>query len=311
MSDAPPTIDFASLDLNLLRVFDVIMQERNLTRAADRLGKSVAGTSHALRRLREELKDDLFESPGRGMAPTRRALEIAPCIRECLAGLRAGLTAEARFDPMIARQVFTLDFPVGSDLILAGPLMAHAEAHAPGVKFQILSDRASVLHHELRYGETHIAIDHEPLDDDEMRSELLYQDEFFLMSRKGHPKITPGTTVTSALFLSLGHVGLSWTRSKGDGPVAQRLFQQGFDRDLKIKVPTIGGLGAVISQSDLVCSASSRMARHFARLWPLDVHPLNIGLPPIPIYMVWHSRHDTDPAHVWLREALRSSASAI
>jgi LysR family transcriptional activator for leuABCD operon len=304
-------INFAEFDLNLLKVFDVIMQERNLTRAAERLGKSPAGTSHALRRLREELGDELFETPGRGMVPTRRALEIAPCISKCLGQLRVGLNSEPGFDPRTARRLFTIDMPVGTDLFLAGPLQAYAEKHAPGITFQILSDRAAVLQAELRYGETEIAIDHEPLDDDEMRSEVLYQDPFVLVSRRNHPKLPAGTTVDRALFQSLQHIGLSWTRSKDDGTIAHRLLRIGLDRDLRMKVPTVGAAVATIAQSDLVCSASRRVANYFARHWPVDLHRLEIDLPPVPIHMVWHSRYDGDPGHAWLRQAVRAAADAI
>jgi DNA-binding transcriptional LysR family regulator len=194
-------------------------------------------------------------------------------------------------------------------MILAGPLMASAEKHAPNVTFQILSDRAQVVQSELRYGETDIAIDHEPLHDDGMHSELLYEDPFYLLSRRNHPGITPGSTVTHETFLDLSHIGLSWTRTKGDSPITQRLARSGFERDLRMKVPTIGAVGAVISQTNLVCAASLRVAQHFARLWPLAIHPLDINLPPVPIHMIWHSRFDSDPGHAWLRAALREAAA--
>lgn len=311
MTQTQAKFDFNNLDLNLLRVFDVIMQERNLTRAADRLGKSVAGTSHALRRLRDELKDELFETPGRGMVPTRRALEIAPCIRECLGGLRYGLTSEPKFDPATAVRTFTIDLPVGADFVIAPPLMAHATRHAPGISFQIMSDRAQVLRSELRYGETELAIDYEPVDTEGLHAELLYSDNFFLMSRHDHPMIEPGRAIDIPLYNSLPQVQLTWTRTKGDSPLVHRLAKIGAERRVVMQVPTLGAVPAVIEVSDVVAAMSERVARNFARRWKIDLHALAVGLPPIPIYMVWHERFDTDPGHIWLRKAVKAACAAI
>lgn len=305
----PAAVDFSDLDLNLLKVFDIIMQERNLTRAAARLGKSVAGTSHALRRLRTELKDELFETPGRGMVPTRRALEIAPCIRECLGALRVGLAAEPTFDPKLTQRTFTLDIPVGGDCVFAPALMRYADKHAPGVSFRLLSDRAQVLHGELRYGETDIAIDYDVPDAEEFRHELLYDDPFVLMSRRNHPALPKGRKITAELYQGLPHVGLSWTRNRGDGPIVDRLSRQGIERRPKITVLTAGALPGIIETTNLVCAMSERTAKSFARRFEIDLHPLGFSIGPIPISMVWHERFDRDLGHAWLREALKAACS--
>lgn len=309
--ETTPPINFSDLDLNLLKVFDVLMQERNLTRAADRLGKSVAATSHALRRLREDLHDELFETPGRGMVPTRRALEIAPCIRECLGSLRVGLSAEPLFDPKTARRLFTIDIPIGADLMITPALMAYAEEHAPGVTLQVLSDRAQVLRSELRYGETEAAIDHEQLTDEGLRSELLYDDPFVLMSRVNHPGVRRGERITAETYSRLKHVGLSWTRTKGDGPMNDRLLRRGIERDIRIRVPTLGSLPAVIESTDLVCALSARVARHFAKRWKIDLHELDLTIDPVQIWLVWHERFDKDPGHAWLRSAIKQACQSI
>lgn len=306
-----PKIDFANLDLNLLKVFDILMQERNLTRAAERLNKSTGATSNALKRLRDELRDELFETPGRGMVPTRRALEIAPFISTALGQLRSGLSSEPKFDPPTARRTFTIDMPVGSDFLIAPTLIAHAAKHAPHVTFNILSDRATVLRNELRYGETELAIDHEIVESDGLKHTMLYNDPFVLLARKNHPRLAKGKSVTTELYSELQHLGLSWARTKGDSPVVARLTKLGIERRYGIMVPTLGCIPAIVENSDLVASMSERVGRNFARRWNIDVHPFSFQMVPIPIYLVWHERFDGDPGHVWLRDAIKSACDAI
>lgn len=306
-----PAIDFANLDLNLLKVFDILMQERNLTRAAERLNKSTGATSNALKRLREELHDELFETPGRGMVPTRRAHEIAPFVSAALGQLRSGLSAEPIFDPPTARRIFTIDIPVGADFLIAPTLVAHAAKQAPNVTFNIMSDRATVLRSELRYGETEVSIDHEIVESDGLRYKLLYSDRFMLLARKNHPKLQKGKGVPAELYSELQHVGLSWTRTKGDSPVVARLTKIGIERRYGIMVPTLGSIPAIIESSDLVASMSERVGRNFARRWNIELHPFAFQMVPVPIYLVWHERFNDDPGHIWLRDAIQHACDNI
>lgn len=308
---AAPNIDFANLDLNLLKVFDILMQERNLTRAAERLNKSTGATSNALKRLREELHDELFETPGRGMVPTRRAIEIAPFISAALGQLRSGLSSEPVFDPPTARRSYTIDIPVGADFLIAPALVAYAAKHAPHLTFNILSDRATVLRNELRYGETELAIDHEVVESDGLQHKMLYSDPFVLLARKNHPRLTKGKGVSQELYSDLRHVGLSWTRTKGDSPVVTRLTKMGIERRYGIMVPTLGSIPAIIENSDLVASMSERVGRNFARRWNIEIYPFSFQMVPIPIYLVWHERFTEDPGHIWLREAMQIACDSI
>ena len=307
----PHDINFAKIDLNLLKVFDSIMQEKNLTRAAERLNKSVAATSHALGRLRKQLNDNLFDTPGRGMIPTRRANEIAPTIRACLGQLKQGITAEPMFDPATASRTFVIDIPVGGDLVIAPALAIYAAEHAPLVEIRISSDRAAVLINELRYGETELAIDHEPVEGDGLRHEPLYNDEFFLISRQNHPEIPRRGGISAELYGKLKHVGVSWTRTRGDGPMANRLTRAGIERTFRMMVPTLGSVPPIVESTDLVCAMSERVVKNFTRRWKLEMHPLAFHMEPIPLYLVWHQRFDGDPGHAWLRGAVRAACDAI
>ena len=104
-------LPLSRLDLNLLTVFDMLMQERNVTRAAERLHLSQSTVSHALGRLRQALDDPLFVMSRREMMPTERAKALASPVRQALAMLEQGLRQAKDFDPANAQRVFRIATP--------------------------------------------------------------------------------------------------------------------------------------------------------------------------------------------------------
>jgi LysR family transcriptional activator for leuABCD operon len=307
---SPRDHSFSSLDLNLLRVFDAIMREGNLTRAGQRLSRTTAAVSHSLARLREITGDPLFLPTGRGMTPTPRAIEMSDHVRNGLDRLSAALHAKPSFDPATAQRTFTIDIPAGGDFVIAPLLMAYVAEHAPGIGFRMSSERAFVLRNELRYGDTEIAMDYEQADREGLHYDLLYKDQFVVMARRGHPAIGR-EGLTKELFFSLGHVGFSWTRTRGDSPLTQRLARMGMKRRFRLLVPTLGAIPPIVESTDLLTLVSRRVANHCARRWQIDVHEVPFDLEPIPIWFVWHERYNNDPGHAWLRAALKTVCERI
>lgn len=312
MARNPRVLDFASLDLNLLRVFDAIMADENLTLAAARLGKGVPAMSQALGRLRVVFNDPLFTSHGRGMRPTPRATAIAPVIRASLNQLKVGLTSEPSFNQKTAKRTFTVDLHGGTDFVIAPLLYSFAAKHAPGVSFRLLSEKATVLRNELRYGETEIALDFEMIAGDGLRSEMLYADTFCLMARKDHPAIPRNKPVSKSAVRSLQHVGLSWTRTRGDSsPSTNRLQKIGLELDIRLVVQTLGAIPPVVESSNLVALTTTRMAAHCAKRWNTEALSLDFEVEPLMVYLVWHERYDLDPGHAWLRSALKTALESV
>jgi DNA-binding transcriptional LysR family regulator len=303
-------LNFDKLDLNLLRVFDLIMREGNLTRAGKRLGRKPPAMSQLLGRLRREIGDPLFESSGRTMIPTRRANEIAPHIRAALEEVRVALTRPRSFDPASAERLFVVDIPAGGDFVIAPLLLEYAQKHAPGVSFRFANDRAAILRHELRSGETDLAIDYEQVDDGDLRHKLLYNDPFVVIARRGHPELH-GQQCTPEMFARLQHVAVGWTRSRGESPVDARLAKIGIKRQCRAYVPTIGALPGIVTRTDLVAMLSVRVARSLQKQWPIELCPAPVDITPVPLHLVWHMRFDTDPAHTWLRGALEEIVERI
>lgn len=308
-SFASTEIDFARIDLNLLRLFDAVMQDRSLTRAAARTQKSVPMLSRAMRRLSDQVGSPLFIKHDRGMVPTQLANELAPLVRSVLDQLKSGLTAERSFVPATSSRIFVIDIPVGGDFVIAPALHELAAREAPGVSFQFLAEHSNVLREQLRSGETHAAIDYNVPTGEGMRHELVYADPFVVVARKGHPIFSRTSKLTMQAYMDLEHVGLAWTRTRGDGPVVERVNRAGVTRNFKLTLSTLATMGPVIARSDLVATLSERVARRFSALFEVEYSPLPFKLDPIPIRVVWHQRFDHDPGHAWLRDALRRACN--
>src|ERR1700722_8905583 len=130
------SMHLANLDLNLLRVFDVLLEERSVTRAGARLGLTPSAVSHALSRLRYHIGDDLFRRDAQGMQPTRKALEIGPSLHAALAQLQSALTP-ADFDPVTSDHRFSVVAGAYACAVLMPPVVAALQARAPDARLHI------------------------------------------------------------------------------------------------------------------------------------------------------------------------------
>ncbi|NJO34093.1 MAG: LysR family transcriptional regulator [Rhodospirillales bacterium] len=147
--------------LTLIPVFDAILSEGSISRAADRLGVTQSAVSQSLARLRRLANDDLFETTGRGVRPTPRALEMAAYVRSALAQVNAAI-APKEIDVANLERTFVLDIGAGFDALVIPVLLAELSHKAPGVRLLVSNTRGADLLNELKYGETELAFDFRP-----------------------------------------------------------------------------------------------------------------------------------------------------
>src|SRR5579859_7050896 len=129
-------MNWGAFDLNLLIVFDAVMQERSVTRAGSRIGLSQPAMSHALNRLRYMLKDELFVRTPEGMAPTPRAEILAEPLRNVLSDLQLALEP-VTFDPAASDRSFSIAVNNYAAMVLSPPLVAATRAAAPSVRLDL------------------------------------------------------------------------------------------------------------------------------------------------------------------------------
>ena len=297
-------------DLNLFVVFDAVMEEGSLSRAGKRLGISQPAVSHALRRLKALTGGErLFERTGRGVRPTAKALAISMNVRPALDSLRASLVqTHTPFDPHTSNQTFLLDFPYGIDCILVPELSARVR-DCPNLAFRIAGGRASDMMQDLRYGETWLAIDHDPPMAADYCWQLLYDDPLVIISRRNHPRIDGELRLED--LEELDHVVVGWAGDHSNSPSELRFDRLGIRRRVRFSVPTVATLPFVVANQDFVATATIKSARYFARTFDIDIHPLPDVVPPLQIYMVWHRSFDGHEGHRWLRGLLADVCSAL
>ncbi|WP_042691028.1 LysR family transcriptional regulator [Azospirillum sp. B506] len=291
--------NIATIDLNLLRVFDSIYREGNILRAAERLGMSQPAASHALARLRHALKDDLFVRSARGMLPTARAEQLAGPVRQALSCLELGLQS-GPFDPTTATQRFTIALDNASAVSLSAPILAAVSAAAPLLRLDLRPSGTLDIDRMIDEADLDLFIGKARPQLERFASEELFSDDFAVLHRT---REAPETLTPEALT-ALPHLHLS---SAGDDTefVDRWLGERGARREVRHSVPLLG-CEAVLERQDFYIVMRRRMALALCNRTGLSVSDLPFPSPRIVTCLRWHRRLDAQPAHQWLRRTIRS-----
>jgi DNA-binding transcriptional LysR family regulator len=293
-----------SFDLNLLLIFDAVMQERSVTRAGGRIGLSQPAMSHALNRLRHMLKDQLFIRTPEGMVPTPRAEQLAAPLRRALSDMQLALEPET-FIPGEARRGFTIAVNNYAAVALAPTLVIAAADAAPFVNLDLRPSGTLNVVDLLDRGELDLALGSFDDAGERFRLTPLLEDRFVLVMRGGHPAAR--RKLTSAALAALRHLEIS-SSGEDTGFVDAWLARQGLSRDIAHHAPYLAA-ARILSQSDLVATFSRRIAEAFAQDHDLRVRELPCPSPPQTIGMLWHRRFENQPAHRWLRALVESACA--
>lgn len=309
-------LNFRTLDLNLLRVFDEVMAERNLTRAAEKLAITQPAVSNALRRLREVLGDELVTRRGHGVEPTPRALALWPAVRHALAQLQETLSP-GRFDPASAQTTFVLAMADATGATLIPPLIEIVEREAPGVSLRVVPLTTRDPRRLLDDESADMAVGYFPavLADLTARAQSdnvvahestrLYDGQYVCVMRADHP--LAAVPMTLDLYCAARHLLVSFS-GKPFGFIDGALAALGRERRIVLTVNQFFTAGRVVATTDLL----TVLPRHFVGVASvrdeLVWRPLPMTLPPVHVDALWHRRRNHDLAHRWLREAIARAA---
>jgi DNA-binding transcriptional LysR family regulator len=293
-------VNLRSLDLNLLVVFDALMIERHVSKAAERVALSQPAVSNALSRLRAVVDDPLLVRTSRGMEPTARALELHGPIRAALAEIQHSLSAPARFEPREARHHFVIGASDYMEFLVMPPLVKAVQGQAPGVDLTVRSLQLSSPEVALDNGEMDLAFGYFPSLPKRLRQMHMFTEHLECAVRKNHPMVRSRLTLDQ--YLRLPHLFVSSRRRSG--VVDEALARLGRSRRVAVSVPHFLVAPYIIVESDVIMTVNSRIARTYARTMPIRVLKPPLELPDFPISMVWHPRSDKDAGHQWLRARL-------
>src|SRR5579862_4085117 len=306
-SPSPTSFDmnWGAFDLNLLIVFDAVMQERSVTRAGGRIGLSQPAVSHALGRLRHMLKDELFIRTPEGMIPTPRAAQLAEPLRRALNDMQIALEPEV-FKPLEADRQFVIALNNYATVLLAPPLLMAVAAAAPGVRLDLRPAGQRDMAAPLDRGEIDLAIGTFNAIGERFASATLLQDSFVVVMRRDHPAAR--RELTPRVLARLAYLEIS-SSGEESGFVDDWLASHGLARKIAHRAPRLSA-AAILSGSDLIAVLSNRLAQHWVQLYGLRARELPFVSPRIRIELLWHRRLDSQPAHLWLRQMIRQTATA-
>ena len=291
-------------DLNLLVTLDVLLKEGSVARAAQRLRLSPSAMSRALARLRETTGDPLLVRAGRGLVPTRRALELRERVSQLVQDAEAALRPVERLNLGQLVRTFTLRISEGFAENFGPNLIARVNDEAPGVRLRFVqkADKDST---PLRDGtidlETGVVGE---TTGPEVRAQSLFRDRFVGVVRTGHP-LGRGE-ITAGRYAAGKHILVS-RRGLDRGPIDEALKALGLEREI---VTIVGGFSTALAlarDSDLIASVPER---HTGRLRAgMHSFSLPVAIPTITVSLLWHPRMDADPAHRWLRRCVRAACT--
>ena len=308
--------NFRTLDLNLLRVFDQVMGERNLTRAARNLSMTQPAVSNALNRLRDALGDRLVTRSGYGVEPTPKALALWPAVSDALRQLEMSISPRD-FVPAQASNSFTLAMADATAAEVVPGLVQILESEAPGISIRMLPLTTRDPRRLLDEGLADLALGFFPavLADltaqaqggglPSFEHERLYDGLYVCVMRKGH-KLARGT-LTLDRFCEARHMLVSFS-GRPYGFIDEALASRGRQRRVVLTVNQFFTAGLVVENSDLL----TVLPRHFIGSTGREEHlvqrELPFEVPPVHVDALWHRHQTQRPEHAWLRLAVATAA---
>lgn len=309
---------FEHLDLNLLRVFDVVMQERSLTKAAERLHLTQPSVSNAIRRLKDSLKDDLFVRVGHGIEPTARAMELWNTVHQALLDLSEAIEPES-FDAAHSEQTFHLGMIDATASRLLPPLAQIQASEAPNIQLHVSSLLSRDPRLLLDEGEIDVAVGYFPavLADLTARaqsdatvqyeSRLLYQREYVCAMRDGHPLAEQEISLED--FCAARHLLVSLS-GRPYGFIDEALSGLGLSRHVAMTVNQYYTAARIVAQTDLLTALPRKFAATTEVGKDLEIRELPLPVAPVSVHVLWLRGNRQPAAIAWLLEALQRSVQA-
>jgi DNA-binding transcriptional LysR family regulator len=295
-------------DLNLLPVFLALMEERNVTRAAERLGITQPALSNALNRLREMLRDPLFIRERYGMRPTEKAMELAPVMAEALATIDDIILGQQDFDPARAERLFTIAPNSYVEFVLMPAVVARLRQRAPGIRLRLIPYGNDLADTGVVSGTTAMVLGRFIDPPDNLVVQHLMDEGLACVVRAGHPDIHD--SLSREQYEQLKHVNVLPPGRLRAG-LFQALERQGLKREVAVSVTHFLAVPEMIAVTDYCATLPNLICRHLAHDSRLKTVIAPVDLGTFPVEMAWHVRYRHDPAHRWLRAVISEVAKEL
>jgi len=294
-------MNIQKIDLNLLKIFIAIYEEEKLTLASDKLGLTQPALSHALRRLRDILADDLFERTPHGMLATPFAHDFYTRIKPAMAALEQSLSYKPAFDPATSDRTFNLGLNEYGLTIILPPLLQHLKRLAPYMKLHTRPTFTSDQFHDLQSGVIDLSITQADVLPLWANQEVLFRETMVGVCAANN--IDVGRKVDIATFAKAHHVTLI-TADDRQNWIDGFLSGQDKTRVIAHYVSHFSAIGPLIQNSDRVSVLPKRIAKEILVPYGLKAFQLPFNPPPDKVLQLYHQRNQDDQANRWLREQI-------
>ncbi|QTN40786.1 LysR family transcriptional regulator [Marinobacter salsuginis] len=289
-------------ELQLLYIFDAIMTERSVTRAADRLAMTQPAVSNAISRMRQIWNDPLFVRKGRNIEPTSYALSLWDQVGHHMFALTNAVSA-TQFDPSTSNRTFRVAVTDVIVEMIWRQLVQMLESEAPGVDVHAVPYTPEGTHADLREAHVDVAVGVLSQHDYSLRSTWLFEGGYVLAMRADHP--LAGRQITMEEFLEARHLLVSMS-GDAHGFVDSYLDQKGMSRRIAATVNHFSTVPAVLRETNLIAAVPELISQDCGFVNGLWMGELPFDVDPTSLYLIWHARHDRDPGVVWLREKMEN-----
>ncbi|MBC3767424.1 LysR family transcriptional regulator [Neptunicella marina] len=286
------------LDLNLLKIFEALYREQNMTRVASLLHLTPSAVSHAIKRLRSSLNDELFVRRGQRMQPTPACDAIAPVLLDNLARLRQILQQFAHFEPAESHQQFRLGMHFAQESLILPRLIKQLAQHAPNVHLASVQFDRTKLQHELSAGHLDMVIDVAmPMREPVLHHKLI-TDQLIVVSNAQYF----ASGVTQQQYLNASHIAVS---NRPTGTVIEdfALSQLGFNRHIAHRCQHYAAACSIVAQTDYLLTLPQQLFSNTG-FEQLQQHAVPMTLNQLDIHLYWHQNTQHNPAHIWLRQQI-------
>jgi DNA-binding transcriptional LysR family regulator len=287
------------IDLNLLRVFHAIVEEKSLTRAGVRLGLSQPAISYSLGRLRTLFDDPLFVRTRSSMQPTPMALELVEIVGRALDTVRDALRYAERFDASTSSRKFTISLSDAGELGYLPWLCEALHQHAPKVKLQVLPTPVDSIDELLRSSRLDFAFGHLPKLVGQTEHAVLFEEDYVCMTRQ-RPGLPKRKRLTLDEFTDATHLRVSSVEQShlnlDDAFRSHRIM-----RNVAIDLSHFASVPNVLGVTDHFATLPRRLAHIFNQSQQFTIFELPVSLPHAAITMHWHAHFARDEGNVWFR----------
>ncbi|NVK25833.1 MAG: LysR family transcriptional regulator [Gammaproteobacteria bacterium] len=304
-------MNIGKIDLNLLVYLDVLLREKNVTRAADQLSITQPAMSNGLKRLRELFSDPILVRTSEGMMPTARALQLQPVVRDVLSKLEATIQPETDFEPATSNRTFRIMASDYAETTLLAKVLGELRKQAPGVILDIVTP-SDVSFHDVELGKVDMAINRFEELPMSFHQKVIWYDTFSCMVDSKHPCL-PNFDLDS--YLAHRHVWVSKTgfgvgvgvdpnEIQKLGWVDAELAKLGKKREISVFTRHYHMAMWLAIEQGLIATLPTKATELYAHSPNIEVLDPPFDIPPIALKMAWSPLLHHDAGHIWLRRLI-------